>query len=147
MVFQGEAMLTILYLGLGLGTGFLFLCYVKVYGRNRERRLFSSALLIAALIYVGFALLFGNMRWLLIELLGVPAYFIFAFAAARFSVYWLALGWALHPLWDAPLHLMGSGTAVVPEWYAVACISFDLLLAVYILKNAAHWQRRSYSSA
>jgi hypothetical protein len=48
---------------------------------------------------------------------------------------WLAAGWALHPIWDAALHLQGSGAAHAPEWYVVACISFDLPVAAYIQWN------------
>ncbi len=47
----------------------------------------------------------------------------------------LAAGWALHPIWDAGLHLQGSGATHAPEWYVVACISFDLLIASFIQWN------------
>ena len=50
----------------------------------------------------------------------------------RGSPSWLAFGWALHPAWDAGLHLHGYGASFAPEWYVLACISFDLLVAGYI---------------
>ncbi|TKB43139.1 DUF6010 family protein [Thalassotalea mangrovi] len=46
---------------------------------------------------------------------------------------WLALGWLLHPVWDIGLHLQGPGWHIVPPWYAVACVSFDILVAIYIV--------------
>lgn len=50
----------------------------------------------------------------------------------RYSTWWLAIGWAMHSAWDAGLHLIGGGAAFTPEWYAVGCVSFDLLVAGYI---------------
>jgi hypothetical protein len=39
---------------------------------------------------------------------------------------------ALHPLWDVLLHYIGPGQAFTPWTYAIACISFDWLVAIYI---------------
>ena len=52
---------------------------------------------------------------------------------------WLAAAWALHVLWDYPLHYFGPGHACVPESYAIACISFDLLVAAYIVIAYRFW--------
>ena len=48
------------------------------------------------------------------------------------SPLWLALGWLAHPIWDVVLHLMGAGTSFTPAWYALACLGFDPLVAVYV---------------
>ena len=45
----------------------------------------------------------------------------------------MALGWSMHVIWDVGLHLMGPGHHVAPEWYAVACLSFGLVVAGYII--------------
>lgn len=90
-------------------------------------------LVVAALLYVVFALIWGDTAWVLVELLiGVTIYGAFFWLAKRFSALWLAAGWALHTLWDMALHLYGIGTHIVPEWYAWACVSFDLAVAAYI---------------
>ena len=54
--------------------------------------------------------------------------------AARVArlAYWLAAGWAIHPLWDVVLHYLGAGHAFAPEAWAISCVSFDLLVAAYI---------------
>jgi hypothetical protein len=36
------------------------------------------------------------------------------------------------PSWDIGLHYLGPGTLFVPAWYPIACVSFDLLVAVYV---------------
>jgi hypothetical protein len=44
----------------------------------------------------------------------------------------LALGWAFHAAWDAALHKL-TAAPFVPDWYPLVCLSFDLVLAGYII--------------
>ncbi|MCW8964660.1 MAG: DUF6010 family protein, partial [Gammaproteobacteria bacterium] len=96
---------------------------------------------IAAIFYVVFAIIWGNSKWLLIEAIGIPVYGLFVWAAIRYSSYWLSIGWLLHPVWDVVLHVLGPGNFVAPEWYAVGCITFDILVAIYIMFRAKYWQQ------
>ena len=48
----------------------------------------------------------------------------------------MTIGWFLHMGWDVVLHLMGPGLHIVPEWYAYACISFDVLMAGYLVYSS-----------
>jgi len=123
---------TTLWLLLGLFLGVAFLAFARTRG-GAERRVLALGLLVAAVIYVGFALIGAGPAWLLVEMLGVAAYGVLAWLGLRRSPLWLAAGWALHPAWDVGLHLVGAGAAFAPEWYATACISFDLLVAGYIV--------------
>ena len=123
----------VIWLIIGLVLGTALLLYARARGRNRQKRILSIGLVVAAIIYVGFALLWGNPMWIAVEVAGVLAYGIFVWLALRYSINWLAAGWAVHPAWDVILHLLGPGHAIVPEWYAVACISFDFLVASYVL--------------
>jgi hypothetical protein len=105
-----------------------------VHGKTEEfsHQILGNTLLIAALIYVAFALIWGDSRWLMIELVGVIIYGLFIRLSHIYSIKFLALGWLLHPLWDATLHLYGPAHSLAPTWYAVACISFDIIIAGYI---------------
>ncbi|MEN8133505.1 MAG: DUF6010 family protein [Pseudomonadota bacterium] len=123
----------VVWLIAGVLLGGVLLLYARAHGIKGEKRILSVALVIAAVIYIGFAFVWGNTAWIAIEIAGVPAYGVFVWLAIRHSFYWLAVGWGFHPAWDVVLHLLGPGHAIVPEWYAVACISFDLLVAGYIL--------------
>jgi hypothetical protein len=40
--------------------------------------------------------------------------------------------WALHPVWDVLLHYVGPGRSFAPEAYAISCLSWNLVVAVYI---------------
>lgn len=126
-------MMTVFYLFIGFFLAAIFLSFVNRYDAETQRVVLAKALVVAAIIYIIFALVWGDTRWLLIESIGVPVYGLFAWLSLRFSVYWLSLGWLLHPIWDVYLHLLGPGDHIAPEWYAIACISFDLLVALYII--------------
>ena len=57
---------------------------------------------------------------------------LLAYAGVRHSPLLLALGWTVHVGWDVGLHLARQ-QVVVPAWYPSACISFDLLVAGYVV--------------
>lgn len=98
------------------------------------RTLLATVLFAAAGAYLGFAFNPTTPRiWLLIELLQVIAFGIFGLYGWRGSPYWLALGWALHPVWDFGLHYVGPGSTFAPLPYTLACISFDWVVALYIV--------------
>jgi len=102
---------------------------------NVMTHLMGLSLVMAAIIYIGFALVWGDTQWLLIEFFGVVTYGVFYLLAVRYSAIWLSVGWLLHPMWDVVLHLNGPGSHVAPEWYAVACLSFDIAIAATIFRR------------
>lgn len=102
------------------------------------RSLLVIFLFIAAGAYFGFAILGREVVgtgqvWMLVELLQVVVFGTIALLGLRGSPYWLAAGWALHPFWDVVLHYVGPGHPFTPWTYAIACVSFDWLVAIYIV--------------
>ena len=98
------------------------------------RTLLATVLFAAAGAYFGFAFNETTPRiWVLIELLQVVAFGILGLYGWRGSPYWLALGYALHPLWDFGVHHVGPGRSFAPVPYVFACVSFDWVVAAYIL--------------
>jgi hypothetical protein len=63
---------------------------------------------------------------------GVIVFGAMALLGLRDSAWWLAAGWALHPLWDVVLHYWGPGRTFASQPYAIACITFDWVVAAYI---------------
>jgi hypothetical protein len=115
--------------GVVLATGFVLL--VRWSGSfTKEKHLLAIGLVVTALTYVVFGLSSDSSGWIITELAGVAIFAIFAWLGLRRSGWFLAIGWALHPAWDAGLH--GYATPFVPHWYIGACIGFDLLVAFYI---------------
>jgi hypothetical protein len=97
------------------------------------RSLLAFLLFGAAFTYIVFAVQAGEgAPWVVGELVGVGIYGTMGLLGLRGSPWWLAAGWAAHPIWDVALHYFGPGGSFAPEAYAITCISFDLLVAAYI---------------
>ena|SRR5215207_8436658 len=95
-------------------------------------------LFIAAGAYVGFAVGAGaSGLWFLAEVVHVVVIGAMGLLGLRGSPYWIAAGWALHPLWDVPLHYLGPGSSFAPAGWAISCVTFDWVIAVYIV--IAYW--------
>jgi hypothetical protein len=106
------------------------------------RTLLATVLFAAAGAYFGFAFEEGVPRiWQLVELLQVIAFGAMGLYGWRGSAKWLALAYALHPLWDFGLHYLGPGRSFAPLSYTVLCLTFDWVVAAYILiyyRGASH---------
>jgi len=98
------------------------------------RFLLFAVLIVAAGFYLFFALRSDvGAVWIAAEVIGIAAYTTMGWFGLRRSPMWLAAGWALHPLWDVVLHWAGPGRAFAPETYTIACLSYDLVVAAYIV--------------
>ena len=105
-------------------------------------------LLIAALVYVHFAIRAdAGSGWIVTEAAGVVMFGVMGWLGLRWSIWWLAAAWALHPVWDLGLHYFGSGSSFVdPLRYPIPCVSFDLVVAGYVahltsrLKSVGRWR-------
>ena len=97
-----------------------------------RHKVYGVALIVAALIYVGFAV--GDMFFLQ-ELGGAFIFAAMAVAGMRGYPWALALGWALHVTWDVGFH--GAYSPIAPSWYPLACVGFDLVVAGAILSELA----------
>lgn len=126
-------MIYIVWLLLG---AILATAYIYVMGKIKQPDFntgMAIGLIVAALIYVGFAFVWGNVQWIIIEAVGVPIYGGMAWLGLKRSPIWLGVGWLLHMPWDLFVHYIGPGFHVAPEWYMFACFSFDLIVGGYLL--------------
>jgi hypothetical protein len=124
-----------LVVGVALGSGFLLWTRAQP---DAGRRLYGIGLAVTALIYLAFAVIGrAGARSLGLEAVGVLLYGAAAWLGFRKSAGLLALGWALHPVWDVALHLQGAGAGYTPGWYPWGCVSFDLMVAGAVLAAAA----------
>ncbi len=98
------------------------------------RSLLAAFLFVAAAVYIVFAVRAGEgADWVVGEVVGVGIYGAMALRGLRGSLLWLAAGWALHPVWDVALHYFGPGGSFAPASYTITCVSFDLLVAAYVI--------------
>jgi len=121
----------------GIAFAFGFLLWTRAQP-DAGRRFYAIGLVVTALIYVVLALIGrASARSLGLEALGVLLYGAVAWAGFRKSSALLALGWAMHVVWDVSLHLQGAGAGYTPAWYPWFCVSFDLMVAGAVLTAAA----------
>lgn len=106
--------------------------FVRKMYPHKMGLVWQQGLVIAALIYVGFAIVGQDFEWVKIELLGVLFYGTLAWLATKKSILFLSLGWGLHVFWDLLLHPNGH-PGYVPAWYPGTCLGFDLIIAGYFL--------------
>jgi hypothetical protein len=91
-------------------------------------------LFIAAGAYFGFTYLEDPGIWTLAALVQVIIFGTMGLLGLRSSPYWIAAGWALHPLWDVGLYYIGPEFSVARiTYYEIACVTFDWVIAVYIV--------------
>ena len=101
--------------------------------RRFTREILAAVLIVAAAFYIVFAAVNGaGVGWITAEALGVVIFGGMGVMGVRGSKWWLAAGWALHPVWDVGLHYFGAGRAFAPEAYVIACISWDWITAAYV---------------
>jgi hypothetical protein len=133
-------MLFAILLGIALAIVFVLLARLRVGRHARsEPRVLAVGLVVAALIYVVFALVgHSQLRWHLVEVVGLVLFAFLAWWGVRREPIWLAVGWVLHVGWDLGLH--GTAETFVPGWYPAMCVGFDVFVAGYILgRQASGW--------
>jgi hypothetical protein len=122
-----------------LVAGLLLAAPLLLYARHKSaddsQLIFGRGLVVASAIYVGFALIEARTAWVVIEFAGVIIFTAFYLLASKSSMNWLIAGWLTHPAWDGLVHLVGPGATVAPSWYAIACISFDWAIAIFLLSG------------
>ena len=125
-------MATTIQLLVGALSCLAFVLVARRAGRKRELILYAFALVVAALMYVGFAVIGAAPgSWLVLESGGLALFSLVALLGLRISAWALVLGWAAHGVWDLLLHGVLE-VGFVPEWYPIVCLGFDLFLAGYI---------------
>ncbi len=118
----------------------------KRFLRPRHEKIFYSLTLIPiAFIYVGFAYYYGDLSAVHAEIIGVIIFLVFALLGQFMATSILIYGYILHALWDFfhEIFVMGIDARVpwtqVPSGYAAFCVTYDLIIAVYIYKRRLIW--------
>lgn len=97
-----------------------------VWYARKSRGMFAVGLIVAAAIYIVFALFAANLRHAAVGLGGVVLFAAIAAGGLRWSRYLLAFGWLAHAGWDLRY------ADYAPWWYPALCIGFDILVAAFI---------------
>jgi hypothetical protein len=120
-----------------LGAGALLaaptLVLVSLLSRDTAFGFLAILLGMIASVYLGFALQDARIRTFQIEYVAIAAFAVLAtIALSENSAVLLALGYFGHGIWDVIHHPRGVDTTM-PWWYPPLCLSFDAVVAVYVL--------------
>ena len=107
---------------------------LELVPRRWRLTLASVGLVVAALIYVGFAVVAGQGQVLHV-LGGVP--FVVAAVLGRRRPLVLGGAWIAHAAWDG-LAISHGGPS--PAWYPFWCGSLDVAFGLYLVVRAGAWR-------
>jgi hypothetical protein len=127
----------VVVVGFGAGFGALTCALTSLLSEHAAFGFLAILLGGIAAVYLGFALQDGRIRALGIECAGMVVFAAAAvIALSEDSPELLAAGYLGHGLWDAVHHRRGLDTSM-PWWYVPLCLSYDTVVAAYILLRFA----------
>jgi hypothetical protein len=88
----------------------------------------SVSLAVIGAIYMGFAFADGRLSIMIIELTAATAFVVLALFGLWVAPVFIAVGLALHGLWDIA-HRPRGITTRMPTWYPPFCAAYDFVFA------------------
>ncbi len=110
-----------------------------------EKAFYTWILPPIALIYIGFSIYYQDLSVLPAEIVGVLIFTGFAIIAHFWGGTWLALGYVAHGLWELAHEMFKPGLVKFIPWtqvpigYAAFCLTYDVVVAGYIVKRRRAW--------
>ena len=102
----------------------------KVTRFDRDRSFYPTLLIVIASYYVLFAVI-AQSSALIVELLFALFFAVLAFVSAYVSVWFVVAGLVLHGAFDY-VHDALITNAGVPTWWSAFCLTFDVVLALWL---------------
>ncbi len=116
----------------GIGLALLTMVVIVLLPRPMAREGLALLLALLAGLYIGAAMTNLETRYSGLELAVVSSFFVLALLGLHVQPFWLAIGYFAHGLWDTAHH-PSTLYRNVPGWYAPFCLSYDWLIALFIL--------------
>lgn len=150
--FIGGLVVAILYATIGLlGAAGSIYMFQRMFIGRWEQIFWAVFLVVIAGFYLGFAAYFGvsSPAWRT-EMIGVVVFLACA-VIGLFTGPAIAVGYALHGVWDlfhsiSGPSLAGLSLTTIPLGYGVFCFTFDLTVACYILMGDRAWHEPGTSN-
>ncbi len=112
----------------------LICLFQPLFTESKSQQWAKVLLILAALVYVAFAVIWDRKYLPLTNLQLLCAVILIILTTATGSIYFVAFGLFAHAMWD--LWHLATSKRYVPWWYAGACIYVDLAaVALIYLKN------------
>ena len=107
--------------------------YQPLFGSSSSLQWAKVLLVLAALVYVAFSLIWDRRFLPLTNVQLIAAVMLLGISVATREFLFIALGLFLHAIWD--LWHLATEKRYVPWWYAGACVYVDLAAVALILIN------------
>jgi len=126
-------------IGMGVGLALLTLLgLLPLQAYVHLRTLYALLLAGIGFIYVGFML--GHLPSLVMAGVQATVFAVLAYAGLRVNLGYLIAGYFLHGAWDLGHHLLPALDAShTPHGYDLFCITYDWVVALYILVARRHF--------
>ncbi len=116
----------------GVATAAVLAAFARATGFDRDRSFYPTVLVVIALLYVLFGVEDGAISVVAAETAVALAFVAVAVVAFhRRSPTLLAVGLALHGVWDAAHPALLPASDAVPDWWPAFCLGVDLPLAAW----------------
>ena len=143
--FIGGLVVALLYVVIGLlGAIGSILVFRRIFQGRWEQIFWASWLVVIAAFYLSFAAYFGasTHAWQT-EVVAVAVFLVCAVGGLFFRSA-IAVGYAIHGLWDLSHCLSGSSLAglsitEIPLGYALFCSTYDFVVAYYLMISDSVW--------
>lgn len=118
----------------GVATAAVIAAFARATGFDRDRSFYPTILVVIALLYVLFGVEKGAPAVVAAETAAALAFVAVAVVAfRRCSPALLAIGLALHGLWDVAHPALLPASDAVPTWWPAFCLGVDLPLAGWVV--------------
>ena len=116
-------------------TGIVLAIVVGVYamltGLDRDRAFYPTLMIVIACYYVLFAVMSGEVRTVIEELLIAFIFFVVATVGFRRNSWWVVVALAAHGLFDL-VHGSIVSNSGMPGWWPAFCSTYDIVAAAFL---------------
>jgi hypothetical protein len=114
--------------GAAIATILLFIVLPRTYALD----VIPLLLTLIASVYLGFAVIDGRQREIIIEVTVALMFIVIALLGMWISPYLWLVGYIGHGIWDMVHSKKGIQTNV-PAWYKPLCMVYDWIIAIFLL--------------
>ncbi|MGD9659181.1 MAG: PTS sugar transporter subunit IIA [Methylocystis sp.] len=148
---NGQAMLDITEIAMFAAVGLVFalgLIALCRWSGAPAQRIAAYALIALSFLYVGFAFRAEEPGpWVGFEMTGVAVFGTLAGMSIIGSPWWVAAGFALHPLYAIYIHYIGAGALFAPAPFVIANAAFDVATALFVVYAALRGASKKTTAA
>lgn len=126
---------------IGISSGLLTILLISVLKQLDKTIVYGLILSGIGFLYVGYV--WTDLQAIVINSIQAFLFLLIAYFGIKKNIYFLAVGYFLHGIWDMVYHLFQNSN-LIPPHYDLFCLSIDFTMGFYLLllkyqikKNAA----------